>query len=296
VCRLFGMSGGRRRMRATFWLLEAPDSLAEQSRRNPDGYGIATFEEDGKPKVSKRPAAAYEDEEFAREAKQEESRTFVAHVRYASTGQVSLENTHPFEQEGRVFAHNGYVGELESLKERLGDSLRLVGGQTDSELLFALITKEIDAAGGDVEAGIEAAVRWVARELPLYAVNFVLASDTDLWALRYPASHALRVLERAVGGPTGGRHLDAASPAGTVRVRSASLATQASVIVASEQMDEDSGWRMLEPGELVHVDVDLRTTSHVVLDEPPAHLVRLEDLDPRAADSQREAEPLGVQF
>ena len=26
MCRLFGMSGGREPVRATFWLLEAPDS------------------------------------------------------------------------------------------------------------------------------------------------------------------------------------------------------------------------------------------------------------------------------
>ena len=107
--------------------------------------------------------------------------------------------------------------------------------------------------------------------LPLYSLNFVLASATDLWALRYPESHELMILERAVGGPSGRRHLDAASRSGTVRVRSASLATQASVIFASEQMDEDEGWRMLEPGELVHVDLDLRTTSRLVVDEPPTH-------------------------
>jgi hypothetical protein len=92
------LSGGRRPLRATFWLLEAPDSLAEQSRRNPDGYGIGTFEEDGSAVISKRPAAAYEDELFALEAKERESPTFVAHVRYASTGGLSVENTHPFEQ------------------------------------------------------------------------------------------------------------------------------------------------------------------------------------------------------
>jgi hypothetical protein len=40
VCRLFGMSGGRRRVRASFWLLEAPDSLALQSRGEPDGAGL----------------------------------------------------------------------------------------------------------------------------------------------------------------------------------------------------------------------------------------------------------------
>jgi glutamine amidotransferase len=288
------MTGGRRRMRATFWLLEAPDSLAEQSRRNPDGYGLATFSDDGTPQIAKRPAAAYEDEEFAREAREEESRTFVAHVRYASTGVRSVENTHPFEQRGRVFAHNGYIGELDLLDSWLGEHRALVHGETDSERFFALITKEIEAADGDVSQGIATAVRRTARELPLYSLNFILASGTELWALRYPESHALRMLERDSGGPSGARQLDAASRAGTVRVRSAALAGRAAVLFASEQMDEDRGWRMLEPGELVHVDLDLRVTSTVVLDEAPAHLVRLEDLDPRAAASQHNPEPVGA--
>jgi predicted glutamine amidotransferase len=139
-----------------------------------------------------------------------------------------------------------------------------------------------------VEDGVAAAVQWLAHELPLYSLNFVLASATDLCALRYPESHELMILERAVGGPSGRRHLDAASRSGTVRVRSASLATQASVIFASEQMDEDEGWRMLEPGELVRVDLDLRKTLRLVVDEPPTHLLRLEDLLPQAAASQRD--------
>jgi predicted glutamine amidotransferase len=40
MCRLFAMSGGREPVQATFWLLEAPDSLAQQSRREPDGTGV----------------------------------------------------------------------------------------------------------------------------------------------------------------------------------------------------------------------------------------------------------------
>ena len=290
MCRLFGMSGGRRRMHATFWLLDAPDSLAAQSRQNPDGYGLATFAEDGTPEIKKRAAAAYQDAEFAREAKHEESRTFLAHVRYASTGKVAMQNTHPFEQKGRVFAHNGVIEGLDSLDDRLGDYSSLVHGQTDSERFFALITKEIDAAGS-VGEGIVNAVRWVARELPLYSLNFILADESDLWVLRYPETHGLLMLERAAGGPTGGRHLDAASRAGTVRVRSAALATQASVIFATEQMDEDAGWRALEPGELMHVDADLHCSS-VNIDEPPARLLTLADLEPHAAASQHEPEPL----
>jgi predicted glutamine amidotransferase len=288
MCRLFGMSGGSEPVRATFWLLEAPDSLAEQSRRNPDGCGIATYEADGSPRVDKRPAAAYEDESFAREAKERESPTFVAHVRYASTGAVTLENTHPFEQHGRVFAHNGYVGDLATLESRLGEHRKLVQGDTDSERLFALITREIEARDGDVGEGIVAAVRWVAETLPIYSMNCVLATPTELWSLRYPDTHRLMMLERVTGGTTRKRHLDAASPAGTVRVRSGALSTRAAVIVASEQMDEDPGWRMLEPGELVRVDRELRVTSRVAIKAEPAAQIRLDDLDPRAAKSQQE--------
>ena len=287
MCRLFGLTGGSRRMRATFWLLEAPDSLAEQSRRNPDGYGIATFADDGTPKLQKRSVAAYEDELFAREAKEEESSTFVAHVRYASTGERTPENTHPFEQDGRVFAHNGHLGGLDRLDAHLGSRYRaLVKGDTDSERLFALITKEIDEAGGDIEAGIDAAVGWVADELPVYSLNFILATASDVWALRYPEPHPLLMLERAIGGPTGARHLDAASSAGTIRVRSGALADRAAVLFASERMDEDPGWRSLETGELVRVDEDMKVTPRLAFERAPAHQLTLEDLGVQAAASQ----------
>lgn len=46
MCRLFGMSAGPEPVRATFWLLQAPDSLQQQSRREPDGAGIGTFDAD----------------------------------------------------------------------------------------------------------------------------------------------------------------------------------------------------------------------------------------------------------
>src|SRR5689334_3380860 len=101
------VSAAPRRVRATFWLLDASDSLTQQSRHEPDGTGLGTFTEDGTPRVDKQPLAAYQDAEFAREARERESATFIAHVRYASTGGLSTANTHPFVQRGRLFAHNG---------------------------------------------------------------------------------------------------------------------------------------------------------------------------------------------
>jgi predicted glutamine amidotransferase len=292
MCRLFGMSGGREPVRATFWLLEAPDSLAQQSRREPDGTGLGAFGADGRPEVFKQPIAAYEDQRFAQEAREVSSRTFVAHVRYASTGAISPENTHPFEQRNRLFAHNGVIGEPERIEPQLGDAASLVKGETDSERYFALITREIER-DGDVGAAIVRATRWIAENLPVFALNVVLITDTELWALRYPDVHELYVLERAAGGPSGSRHLEHASARGSVRVRSGDLASRPAVIVASERMDEDAGWRLMESGELLHVDPDLNATSTRALEQPPAHQLTLADLGGKAAASQAPSQQHG---
>lgn len=287
MCRLFGLSGGSRPLRATFWLLEAPDSLAVQSHREPDGTGLGFFDARGKPEVHKWPIAAFEDREFAQEAREVEAATFVAHIRFASTGAVEAKNTHPFEQRGRLFAHNGVIQGLPRLEAELGSARSLVAGDTDSERLFALITRRVDANGGNVSAGIAAAARWVAEHLPLYAINLVLTTAHELWALRYPETHELFFLERPAGGSPGNHHYEAASPAGTVRVRSAHLSTHPAVIVASERTDENPGWKPLASGELLHVAPDLTVARTLVLDRPPAQLLSLSDLDARAAASQR---------
>ena len=66
MCRLFGLHAGREPVSATFWLLDAPGSLLAQSHRNPDGFGLGTFEPDGRPDVDKAPLAAHVAEAFAR--------------------------------------------------------------------------------------------------------------------------------------------------------------------------------------------------------------------------------------
>ena len=104
--------------------------------------------------------------------------------------------------------------------------------------------------------------------------------------MRYPDTHELWVLERGAGGPGGDRHLDAASAAGTVRVRSEPLSRHPSVIIASERMDEDPGWRLLGSGELIHVGPALQVESAIVLDGPPARQLTLADLEPGAAAAQ----------
>jgi predicted glutamine amidotransferase len=274
MCRLFGLTAGTARVRATFWLLDAPDSLASQSHRNADGCGIGFFDPAGDPVLDKQPEPAFSDPEFSHEARQAESETFVAHVRWATTGGRTALNTHPFSMNGRVMAHNGGFGELATLDARLGSYASLVQGDTDSERYFALITQQADAHGGDVAAGITAAARWIAANLPVSSLNTIVTAPGHLWALRYPAQHALHVLER----PAASSGLHVRSDTSSVHVPA--LGDTASVVIASEELDGETGWRMLAPGELVHVGPDLRVESSVVLTEPPARLVPLPASNP----------------
>jgi glutamine amidotransferase len=284
VCRLLGLTAGREPISASFWLLDAPDSLEVQSRRNADGSGIGFFDPAGTPVLDKQPEAAFQDEEFTREAKQARSPVFVAHVRWASVGGRTLRNTHPFTMQGRIMAHNGGLGDVGRLAGRLGRYRRLVLGETDSEHYFALITQQIDAHGGDVGAGIAAAARWIAETLPVSSLNTVVAAPGELWALRYPGQHALHILERPAGAsiPAAAAGGGGAAAAAGLHVRSATSSVHApalqglpSAVVASEELDGERGWRMLAPGELVHVRPDLTVESAVVLPDPPAHLVPL---------------------
>ena len=278
MCRLFGLTSGTARVRATFWLLDAPDSLEAQSHRNVDGSGIGFFDPAGEPVLDKQPEPAFSDPEFSHEAREASSTAFVAHVRWATAGGRTIQNTHPFTMGGRIMAHNGGFGELPLLEQQLGGYADLVLGDTDSERYFALITKEIDAHGGDVGAGLAAAAGWIAANLPVSSLNAVVVAPGELWALRYPDQHALHILQRPPDAETGqagagdpGLHVRSA----TSSVHVPALGDTASVVVASERLDGEDGWRMLSPGELVHVRPDLSVNSAVVLPRPPARLVPL---------------------
>jgi predicted glutamine amidotransferase len=285
MCRLFGLHADKRVVTATFWLLEAPDNLVEQSKRNPDGTGIGVFEPDGKPVVDKEPVAAWQDSEFATEAHELTGTTFIAHVRYSSSAALEARNTHPFLQDDRIFAHNGVVSGLDVVDARLrelgvGD---LVQGETDSERIFALITGCIRRHDGDVGAGIVDAVGWLAETVPIFAVNILLSTAIDMWALRYPETHELYLLDRRkVLAP------DQLFELSTDRIhaRSRQLMAQPKVIFASEPMDDDPRWQPMEPGELVHVDADLRIDRRIAFPGPPKHQLRHDDLTAQAAASQ----------
>lgn len=114
-----------------------------RGQRNPDGWGIARF--DGRAcQVFKEPinASGSRLAAFLRDYEGFTSQIFIGHVRYASRGNQTLQNTHPFVRTFRrcevALAHNGTLRPVAPENELAFHPV----GETDSEWLFcALLTR-----------------------------------------------------------------------------------------------------------------------------------------------------------
>ena len=212
----------------------------------------------------------------------------IAHVRLSSGTGHCEENTHPFLQDGILSAHNGVLEVTDQMRRRVRElgAAHHVQGTTDSEWMAALITGEVAAHDGDLRDGVVAALDWIARNVPVYSVNVLVLKGEELIAVRLPATNELWVLEREAAAAQPREALEQSSA--TLRTRSEDLAGIGSVVIASEPMDDDPAWRLMDSGELLHLTADGAITSERPFG-PLAQPLALEDLGLSAAASQAHA-------
>jgi glutamine amidotransferase len=151
----------------------------------------------------------------------------LAAARYASPGSAfALENVAPFVADGWAFSLNGVVrtfreGFGDELRDRLSESRRAaLHGDTDSEVLFALILDLLDAGAtpGDALAEVARTVR--ARSDG--GLNLLL---TDGWVVAATAIDNSLFVRRGEG-----------------------------ILVASEPLDDGGSWLRVDNGSLVEND------------------------------------------
>jgi glutamine amidotransferase len=145
MCRLYAMHANEP-TRVECSLVLAQNALMAQSMGDREGlvhghgWGVADYP-DGQPMVEKQVWAAFDGEHFAKKAAKVYARTVVAHVRRATVGVASPENTHPFHHGHWIFAHNGTVPHFDQVRERLLEATDFlhrteIRGETDSEHVF----------------------------------------------------------------------------------------------------------------------------------------------------------------
>ncbi len=117
-----------------------------RQRGNPDGWGVSYFAHHD-VLLLREPGPAAESpmvKFLAQHAPA--SKKIISHVRRAVIGALTLENTQPFVRylagRAHVFAHNGVVPDA---KFPTGNPFLRPAGDTDSEQLFALLLRDIEA-------------------------------------------------------------------------------------------------------------------------------------------------------
>ena len=146
MCRLFGCRS-KESSGVAHELFHAANALRVQSKEHPDGWGLAWYE-GGAPRVVRSLTPAHGDEEFEKLSRFVRATTVLAHVRKASIGRISPENTHPFQCGRWLFAHNGTLPAWERgrslLEELIAPQLRReMRGETDSERCFYLFLTQL---------------------------------------------------------------------------------------------------------------------------------------------------------
>ena len=161
-------------------LLQAENPMVRQSQEHDSGWGMAVYERpDGaEPAVVRFPQAAHADGDFSR-ATDLRGRIFNVHVRRATMGGLTPENTHPFCLGVYSFCHNGTVIEYPRLSE---PGMRAPEGDTDSEVLFNLLMLGFDP-GRPVES-LRAAIGKVVERSPFSGLNFLFSDGERLYAYR----------------------------------------------------------------------------------------------------------------
>lgn len=220
---------------------------------NHDGWGIASYQ--GRDaRLVKEPAAARTSEivRFIEEHDYWSTRVLY-HLRHATQGGVSYENTQPFLRElggfAHVFCHNG---NLELPSRRLRGPHRPIG-ETDSEWAFCyLLCKltELWAAADDVpelEARREV-VASVAEELRTLGQANFLYSDGDVIFV-----HAhWRYIDGPDSSPMPGVHILTDMPDLTASAVAVELLRGELFVAASVPLSGDD-WRPMGEGELLAV-------------------------------------------
>jgi predicted glutamine amidotransferase len=179
MCRVFGCVAAEPAS-IRHELLDAENPMIRQSEEHDSGWGMAVYERaDGdEPKMVRCPEAAYADGDY-RKATSARGRIFNVHVRRATMGGLTPQNTHPFCLGNYSFCHNGTVLRYPRLLE---PGVAKPTGETDSEALFNFLMRDYDP--GDAIGSLRRAMLAAVERSPISGLNFLFSDGELMYAYR----------------------------------------------------------------------------------------------------------------
>jgi len=267
MCRLLGIVANKE-VDFRFSLFgEASKNLRTQSEDNPDGWGIAIFSETGQATITKSPLKASGDELFDKTALSGFGRILVAHVRKASSGSNRLENTHPFEMDSWVFAHNGTISNKQKVEEYIDPLFKdKIKGDTDSERYFGLILSQFvkdgiqpDSEKDTLATSLSSAIKTVRDEIGGNGLNFLFCDGRFLFAFKN--GRQLYLLKR---DPKSIPEVQLQSKETGALLEWKKSTGEKAVLIASEKLTVAEHWETMQENQLICVGRSLNVEKRKV--------------------------------
>jgi predicted glutamine amidotransferase len=161
-------------------LIESVNPMIRLSEDHDSGWGMAAYRDVGQaaPLTERFAVAAHTDGRFD-PATALQGRLFNVHVRRATLGGLSDENTHPFEFGPYSFAHNGTIL---GFKQLLRPDMGVPRGQTDSECFFMRLMADFDPL--DPVRSIRSTVAAIVAGNTFSGLNFVFSDGNKVYAYK----------------------------------------------------------------------------------------------------------------
>lgn len=150
------------------------------SLEHKDGWGIAWQEGEGY-RLEKAPEQAEGSAHFQATVGAVRSPAAILHLRLASVGELTRENTHPFLEGRYAFCHNGSI-DLAVFSDSRLPKVPAGRGETDSERYFQVLLRLVAEGRSVPEAAQYFARVVVAGGYAFSSLNFLLLSDEALYA------------------------------------------------------------------------------------------------------------------
>ena len=253
MCRMVGYLGERKASLASL-VLEPEHSLLVQSYApremlsgvvNADGFGVGWYVPDERePAVYRSNSSLWSDRSFAGIApKLRTSRLFAA-VRNATPGlPVEESGVPPFDSGRYMFMHNGAIDDfrpkvMRPLRDSLSDEAYSgLLGTSDSETIFAGLLDRLRENGGDLADALSGAIRHVAGVCAVLGVKATLnLAVTD-------------------GGTMAFTRHSTEGPGNSLYFVEDGESFPGAIVVASERLDADAGWREVPDRHLLHASL-----------------------------------------
>jgi predicted glutamine amidotransferase len=254
---------------------EPENSLINQSfhsreRKEPlngDGFGVAWYPKDTeRPALFKSISPAWSNHNLLELARVVRSSRILGHVRAASPdSRVTEINSHPFRFDDLTFMHNGDLGGFRKFRRTLlenlsEESFQMIEGGTDSEHMFAVIIDEFNGLSDEknavlrmgmaIERGIDKLLGWRQSIVPdqHFYINCLITDGRVAAACRFTTDNSENASSLYIH--LGKRYHCVNSKSVMVDCDK----EDASVLVSSEPLTDDTGWQSVPSGHLVLID------------------------------------------